>query len=187
MAGIDGCRTSEGPGLIAPLIAAWGVLMWLSVAVPARATATPSLLVLPLDWVDTSGEMPSHAKEHVDRLEELRQYLSRSLAQADIYAVVDPTPIAAAVEQARAAQPLDACNGCERDLARLVHADRVLVGEVDKVSTLIGSLRLSIIDVTSGRTVFARVLGFRGDTDTAWDRAIRFFVRDLAATPPQER
>jgi hypothetical protein len=48
-------------------------------------------------------------------------------------------------------------------------------------------LRLSIIDVTSGRTVFARVLGFRGDTDTAWDHAIQFFVRDLAASPPQAR
>jgi hypothetical protein len=161
--------------------------MWLSAAAPAHAAATPSLLVLPLDWVDTSGEMPAHTKEHADRLAELRQYLSHSLAQSGIYAIVDPTPIAADIERARAAQPLDACNGCERDLARLVHADRVLVGEVDKVSTLIGSLRLSIIDVTSGRTVFARVLGFRGDTDTAWDHAIQFFVRDLAASPPQAR
>jgi hypothetical protein len=165
-------------------IAAWGALMWLG-ADPAWGMAPPSLLVLPLDWVDTSGEIPSHANEHADRLAELRQYLSRSLAQAGIYAVVDPTPIAADIAHARAAQPLDACNGCEQDLARLVHADRVLVGEVDKVSTLIGSLRLSIVDVANGQTVFARALSFRGDTDTAWDRAVQFFVRDLAASPPQ--
>ena len=137
--------------------------------------------------MDTSGETPAHAKEHADRLTELGQYLSHSLANAGLYSIVDPTPIAAAIEHARAAQPLDACNGCERDLGKLVHADRVLVGEIDKVSTLIGAMRLNIIDVTTGRPVFARVLSFRGDTDTAWDNAIRFFVRDLSATPPKQR
>ena len=65
-------------------------------------------------------------------------------------------------------------NGCERDLARLVQADRVLIGAVDKVSTLIGSLRLRIVDVATGQSIFSRVLGFRGDTDEAWQRAARF-------------
>jgi hypothetical protein len=58
---------------------------------------------------------------------------------------------------------------------------------VDKVSTLIGSLRLNIEDVATGRSVFSRVLSFRGDTDDAWQHAVRFFVRDLQAAPPQER
>lgn len=156
-------------------------------AVPAWATSAPSLLILPLDWVDTSGETPAHAKEHADRLTDLGQYLSRSLAQASIYSIVDPAPIAVEIEHAHATQSLDACNGCELDLAKLVHADRVLVGEIDKVSTLIGAMRLNIIDVASGRTVFARVLSFRGDTDTAWDKAIQFFVRDLSATKQQQR
>ena len=40
------------------------------------------------------------------------------------------------------------CNGCELDLARLVNADRGLTGEVNKVSTLIGSLRLSIFSTS---------------------------------------
>ena len=168
------------------MLAAWGLLTWLF-AVPASATPTPSLLMLPLDWVDTSGETPSHAKEHADRLAELGQYLSRLLANAGLYAIVDPTPIAADIEHVRATQSLDACNGCERDLARLVHADRVLVGEIDKVSTLIGYLRLNIIDVGSGRIVFARVLSFRGDTSTAWERAAQFFVRDLTTAQPQRR
>jgi hypothetical protein len=163
------------------------MLLWLFAAVSTQATSAPSLVILPLDWVDTSGETPAHAKEHTDRLSELGQYLSRSLANAGLYAIADPTPIAAEIEHARAAQPLDACNGCERDLAKLVHADRVLVGEVHKVSTLIGAMRLSIIDVATGRIVFARVLSFRGDTDAAWDNAVKFFVRDLSATTPQQR
>ncbi len=191
MAGIGVGRTAKGPSLIAAALhqrtlVAWGFLTWLF-AVPAWATQPPSLLILPLDWVDTSGETPSHAKEHAARLAALGEYLSRLLAKTGLYAIVDPTPITADIEHARATQSLDACNGCERDLARLVHADRVLVGEIDKVSTLIGYLRLNIIDVGGGRIVFARVLSFRGDTDTAWENAIQFFVRDLTAAQPERR
>ena len=117
----------------------------------------------------------------------MTRYLSQMLAADGTYTVIDPTPIAPAIEKVRATQPLDACNGCELDLARQVHADRVLVGEVDKVSTLIGSLRLNIENVANGQIVFSRVLSFRGDTDDAWQHAVRFFVRDLQATAPQQR
>ena len=149
----------------------------------AQAAAPPMLLVLPLDMVDTSGEIPPRVKEHNDRVTALTQYLAKALAESGSYAIADPTPIAAAIDQARSAQPLGDCNGCERDLARLVHAGRVLIGEIDKVSTLIGSLRLQVIDVATGRRVFERMLSFRGDTGDAWQHAARFFVRDLAADP----
>jgi hypothetical protein len=79
------------------------------------------------------------------------------------------------------------CNGCELDLARLVHADRVLLGEVDKVSTLIGSLYISIVDVAAGQHVFSPALGFRGDTVEAWQHAARCFVRELQATAAKQR
>ena len=152
-----------------------------------EAAAGPTLLVLPLGLTDTSGETPPHTQEHKDRLAALTRYLSQMLAADGLYTVIDPTPIAAAIDKASASQPLDACNGCERDLARQVRAERVLIGRVDKVSTLIGSLRLNIEDVATGRSVFGRVLSFRGDTDDAWQHAVRFFVRDLQAAPPQER
>ena len=155
--------------------------------ISARAADKPTLLILPLDMVDTSGETPSHAQEHEDRLLTLTQYLSKALGEDGDYAVVDPTPIRAAIDEARNVQSLSECKGCERDLAKLVHADRVLVGEIDKVSTLIGSLRLSIVDVPTGEHVFTRVLSFRGDTDEAWQHAARFFVRDLEATAGPRR
>jgi Protein of unknown function (DUF2380) len=153
----------------------------------SEAAAGPTLLVLPLGLTDTSGEMPPHTQEHKDRLAALTRYLSQMLAADGLYTVIDPTPIAAAIDKASASQPLDACNGCERDLARQVRAERVLIGRVDKVSTLIGSLRLNIEDVATGRSVFSRVLSFRGDTDDAWQHAVRFFVRDLQAAPLQAR
>jgi Protein of unknown function (DUF2380) len=155
--------------------------------VSARAADKPTLLILPLDMVDTSGETPSRAQEHEDRLLALAQYLSKALGEDGEYAIVDPTPIRAAIDKARTVQPLSECNGCERDLARQVHADRVLIGGIDKVSTLIGSLHLSIVNVATGDPVFSRVLSFRGDTDEAWQHATRFFVRDLEATAAQQR
>jgi hypothetical protein len=103
------------------------------------------------------------------------------------YDIIDPTPIGTEIEKARATQPLDKCKGCARDLARLAHADRVLIGEVYKVSTLIGSLRLSIVDVSTGQSVFSLGLDFRGDTDEAWQHAVRFFVRDLEETAAPQR
>jgi hypothetical protein len=152
-----------------------------------QAADKPTLLVLPLNLNDTSGETPPHTQEHKERLVALTRYLSQILATDGIYTVIDPTAIAPAIAKVSATQPLDACNGCERDLARQVHADRVMVGEVDKVSTLIGSLRLNIENVADGQIVFSRVLSFRGDTDDAWQHAVRFFVRDLQAAPRQQR
>jgi hypothetical protein len=67
------------------------------------------------------------------------------------------------------------------------HADRVLLGEVDKVSTLIGSLYISIVDVAAGQHVFSPALGFRGDTVEAWQHAARCFVRELQATAAKQR
>jgi hypothetical protein len=156
-------------------------------AMSARAASLPTLLMLPLDMIDTSGETPPRAKEHEDRLKVLAAYLSNALADNQIYSVIDPTPIGPAITAARSAQPLAECNGCERDLGRLLRADRVLVGLVDKVSTLIGSLSLRVVDVKSGQIVFGRTISFRGDTDEAWEYAARFFVQYLEATPVEER
>ena len=121
--------------------------------------------MLPLEIVDTSGETPSRAKELEDRLTSLTLYISRELGTHGLYAVVDPISIGSEIDKAGPLNRSTGVNGCERDLARLVHADRVLIGAVDKVSTLIGSLRLRIVDVATGQSTFSRVLGFRGDTD----------------------
>jgi hypothetical protein len=150
-----------------------------------QAAEKPTLLILPFDMVDTSGETPSRAQEHEDRLHALASYLSETLNEEGAYTLVDPTPIHAEIDRMRNSQALSECHGCERDLARLVHSDRVLFGEINKVSTLIGSLHLSIINVATGELVFSRVLSFRGDTDKAWQHAARFFVRDLKTIPVQ--
>jgi hypothetical protein len=154
---------------------------------PAQAADPPKLVVLPLELMDTSGEIPPHTEEHVKRLAALTDYLAATIARHKAYDVLDPAPIRDEIVKTRKDQSLYNCNGCERTLAAHLHADRVLIGEVYKVSTLLGSMRLNIIDVATGRSVFHRSLDFRGDTDDAWQHAARFFVRDLEATPPEQR
>jgi hypothetical protein len=166
-------------------MALWSAMGLLLAVFPGRTADLPTLVILPLELVDTSGEIPPKAQD--DRLARLTGYLSAQVGMHGLYTMVDPTPIGAEIDRARAGQRLDRCNGCERDLARLAHADRVLIGEVDKVSTLIGSLRLNIVNVATGQSVFARQVGFRGDSDDAWQHAVRFFVRDLAEAAASER
>jgi hypothetical protein len=131
----------------------WAIATVLLTTTAGLTDDMPTLLALPLEMVDTSGGARPNMQE--DRLAPLTEYLSRQLSAHGLYAIIDPTPIDIEIDRARATQPLDRCNGCERDLARLVHADRVLIGG--------------------------------GDTDEAWQHAVRFFVRDLEETAVQQR
>jgi hypothetical protein len=152
----------------------------------AHAGVPPTLLVLPFDMIDTSGETPSRAEEHEQRVKALGDYLSKALTDQHLYTVIDPTPINTPIAAVRSTQLLSECNGCERDLGKLIHADRLLVGRIDKISTLIGNLTLRISDVETGQIVFARTVSFRGDTDEAWQHALRFLVRDLVTAVMQK-
>ena len=54
-----------------------------------------------------------------------------------------------------------------------------MLGNFNKVSTLIGSMEIAIKDANTGGIAYARTFDFRGDTDAAWLRAAQFFVEEL--------
>jgi Protein of unknown function (DUF2380) len=155
-------------------------------ALPQQAAATepPSLLVLNLELVDSSGEVTDQREDHERRLAAVRDILATELAGRDVYAVVDPAAIQAEIDATRERQYLHACNGCELRFARAAGADRVLTGHVRKVSSLIMALWIDIKDADTGRPVVRKVLDFRGDTDEAWQRAALYLVRELEQLPP---
>jgi Protein of unknown function (DUF2380) len=165
-------------------------LVFVAMAVPGLAqenAAPPSLLVLNLELVDSSGEVTDQREDHDRRLEAVRQTLTRELAAREVYDVVDPTEIQAEIDATRGRQYLHACNGCEVRLARAAGADRVLTGHVRKVSTLIMALWVDIRDADSGRPIVRKVLDFRGDNDRAWQRAALYLVGQLEQLPPDAR
>jgi hypothetical protein len=103
----------QGFGASCQAVAIWVAASVLLSSAPDWAADIPTLLVLPLEMVDTSGETLSRVKEHEDRLAALTQYLSKELEAHRLYAIIDPTPIGTEIEKARATQPLDKCNGPE--------------------------------------------------------------------------
>jgi Protein of unknown function (DUF2380) len=154
---------------------------------PPAAAQPPSLLVLNLELVDSSGEMTDQREDHERRLAAVREILADELTARDVYAVVDPSEIQAEIDATRERQYLHACNGCELRFARDVDADRVLTGHVRKVSSLIMALWIDIKDADSGRPVLREVLDFRGDNDEAWQRAALYLVGQLEQLPPDQR
>jgi hypothetical protein len=168
-------------------------ILWLTlvaIAVPglAQESATPpSLLVLNLELVDSSGEVVDQREEHDRRLAAVREILATELDARDVYAVVDPRPIQADIDATRERQYLHACNGCEIRFARRLDADRVLTGHVRKVSSLVMALWIDIRDADSGRPIVRKVLDFRGDNDKAWQRAGLYLVGQLERLPPEAR
>jgi Protein of unknown function (DUF2380) len=156
-------------------------------AMSARAASLPALLMLPLDMVDTSGETPSRAKEHEDRLKVLAPESVERTGRGS--GLLDHRPDAD--WRSDLGSPIDTAPGGMQWLRtrprQTLRVDRVLVGRVDKISTLIGDPSLRIVDVQSGRIVFGRTISFRGDTDEAWQRAARFFVRYPKEIPLGER
>ena len=163
---------------------------FVAMAVPGLAQdngSAPSLLVLNLELVDSSGEVTDQREDHERRLAAVREILASELDAREVYAVVDPGKIQAEIDATRKRQYLHACNGCEIRFAREVDADRVLTGHVRKVSSLIMALWVDIKDADSGRPVLREVLDFRGDTDQAWQRAALYLVGQLEQLPPDQR
>jgi hypothetical protein len=58
----------------------------------ARAAVPPTLLVLPLDMTDASGEIPPHTEEHEQRVTVLTDYLSKALTDQHMYTIINRTP-----------------------------------------------------------------------------------------------
>jgi Protein of unknown function (DUF2380) len=165
-------------------------LAFVAVAVPGLAqenAALPSLLVLNLELVDSSGEVTDQHEDHERRLAAVRDILATELDARDVYDVVDPAKVQAEIDATRERQYLHACNGCELRLARAAGVDRVLTGHVRKVSSLVMALWVDIKDAGTGRPVVREVLDFRGDNDRAWQRAALYLVRELEQLPPDAR
>jgi hypothetical protein len=55
----------------------------------------------------------------------------------------------------------------------------VLVGGIQKMSTLVQWAKVGILDVGRQKMVFERLLTFRGDDDTSWRRTEEFLARDI--------
>jgi hypothetical protein len=137
------------------------------------ATAAPAAAIFPFEIYDTSGEAPQPGL--TERLAMATQVLSEALEKTGRYSPVDLGPFSAEVA---AAAPRYRCGDCFLPIARRAGAAVAVVPVVHKVSSLISSMDIWIIDASSGAAVAHLGGQIRGDTNEAYEHGVRFLVRN---------
>lgn len=144
-----------------------------------EAFAATKIAVFGFELVDTSldGEMRGQNPDEQRRLAALKPRVDAFLASNGDLQPVDITP----VEQAAAAQNLQACGGCDRRLARDLGAALSLTGTVQKVSNLILNINMVVRDVATGRVVAAGSADIRSNSDASWFKGVDWLLRHRIA------
>jgi len=140
------------------------------------AGAAQRAAVFDFELIDTSLEGATNgprADEQM-RLAHAGDQLRQSLTESGRFTLVDIAPVAAAAR----ASNLQACGGCDTELARQIGADLAITGTVQKVSNLILNMNIYVREAESGRAVAQMSADFRGNTDESWSRALDWLVRN---------
>lgn len=166
-------------GLFVQIAAAWlAAGIWTT---GAAATAE-STAVFPFEIYDTSGEPPQ--PDRTARLSMATRVLSETLEKTGRFSSVDLAPFSAEIA---GTAPRYLCGNCFLPVARRAGASYAVVSVVHKVSSLISTMDIWIIDATSGAGLAHLSGQIRGDTPEAYEHGVRFLVRNrLPAEMPGE-
>jgi hypothetical protein len=137
------------------------------------ATAAPAAAIFPFEIYDTSGEAPR--PDLTERLAMATRVLSEALEKTGRYSPVDLGPFSAEVA---ATAPRYQCGDCFLPIARRAGAAVAVVPVVHKVSSLITSMDIWILDASSGADIAHLGGQIRGDTAEAYEHGVRFLVRN---------
>jgi hypothetical protein len=137
------------------------------------AIAAPAAAIFPFEIYDTSGEPPR--PDLTERLAMATRVLSEALEKTGRYSAVDLGPFSAEVA---ATAPRYQCGNCFLPIARRAGAAVAVVPVVHKVSSLITSMDIWILDASSGADIAHLGGQIRGDTAEAYEHGVRFLVRN---------
>ncbi|MFC0201565.1 DUF2380 domain-containing protein [Paracoccus rhizosphaerae] len=140
-------------------------LLWLGTLVPATAE---TLAIFPPKFLDTSHEVRDQSVDHQRRLDLLAETLNDEL-----------TPSVVIGRPQIAATCTPETTDCLLSLAHEAQAERSLFVVVQKTSTLIIQIFVTLVHSGTGQLIASPSLNFRGDTDESWHRAARFLAREL--------
>jgi len=163
--------------LIAPLM--------LAALACAQATAAEpkSLALMDFELIDDMRSFASEpARRETDRrIVLITDELAKELEGRGMYRVLDRAPAAQLIERLKASHELRACNGCEIDIGSALGAERIALCWVQKVSNLILNINIEVRSVATGKTVYAKSVDIRGNTDETWLRGVRRLVDNIEA------
>lgn len=139
---------------------------------PTQADGTIPIVVFDLELIDRSleGRHPDHDARRELTTRSLRELFARD----GRFRLMDPAPAAETIDRLG---PLHGCNGCEADIARSLGARYAVLSRVQKVSSLILGMEITVVDARTGDTVQLEKVSIRGDTDESWIRGVRYMFR----------
>jgi hypothetical protein len=129
-----------------------------------------SLEIDDFSYLDTSGE--PHATVHEIKLQAFMTALRGDFEADDRYQLAHSSCI----------PPCAADGSVTPDRLRAASqagANILVVGGIQKMSTLVQWAKVSAIDVGTRRILFEKLYTFRGDNDEAWRRAETFVSREI--------
>jgi hypothetical protein len=146
------------------------------------AVAAETVAVFDPELFDTSGEGPRQDQQQ--RLAMLGEELRRALASSGRYTVVDIAPLRARLAEGPA---LRGCGACAAEAAQALGAELGIVTVVQKVSNLILSITVSVLEAApSGARRAVHSAEIRGNTDESWRHGLRWLLRNRLLAPPAE-
>ena len=143
--------------------------------------AAPKVAVFNFEWADTSleGEVKGARSDERARLLRVSAQLRDEMKKSGRFELLEMSTLDVAAQ----GKNLQACGGCDVQLAQQIGADLVVTGLVQKVSNLILNMNIYLRDVHTGRTIAAMSADMRGNTDESWSRATSYLVRNRLLAP----
>jgi hypothetical protein len=160
---------------------ALSIALFLLITTATAHAATPKVAVFNFEWVDTSleGEVKGQRSDERARLIHAGDQLRDELKQSGRFELLDMADLNVAAQS----RNLQACGGCDVQLAQQIGADFVITGVVQKVSNLILNMNIYLRNVHTGRLVTVMSADMRGNTDESWSRATSYLVRNRLLAP----
>jgi TolB-like protein len=138
----------------------------------AAEAVAQKIAVVDLDYVDTSGEVRDQSQFHAHLVRGFSDALSHGLeASGKFHSVA-----------LRCGNTACTSHDAPSDLQKAAQAAGVkfvLFGGFHKMSTLVQWAKIEVLDATTGRIAFDRLVTFRNDTEDAWQRAESFILQEI--------
>lgn len=154
------------------------ISMGMHYPVAAAEQTVQTIAIMDFELLDNTGESAKDAEQKL-RLALITKQLRQAMADKHLYTVIDNAPASTLISELQNRFQLYSCNGCDVDIGRALHTNRVLTGWVQKVSNLILNINIQIRDVESGNLVLAKSVDIRGNTDQSWTRGVHYMMRSM--------
>lgn len=153
----------------------------LLMAATTAQSAEIKIAVFDFELLDTSldGELKGPRDDEHARLLLISNQLRDAVRSSGRFDVLDMTSINAAAHE----KNLQACGGCDVQMAQKIGADLTVTGTVQKISNLILNMTIYLRSARTGRLVTVMNADFRGNTDESWSRAVSYLARNRLLAP----